>query len=254
MVSRRNFLTGTAVAAGGAGGAVVWVGTHPAGAPAKTAPSLTPRRGAVAPGGNVGITGALKGEKPVLASRTATGDWAAEIPVMRTIVGDTGTVATIVKVEQAAGSRLQVRIPKRDSDLLWVPAESVSQYVQYDRLVVDVGARTAAYFTPEGPTWQGRVAVGKQAAPTPLGASWVSELVHMPSADGPYGIWAWGLAMWSETLTEFGDGDAQIAVHGTNRDDQIGEPVSSGCVRVENQQLVELGDAGFGPGSIVEMI
>lgn len=251
MLTRRNFIA-AAVSATAAGGG--WALTRDPSPTPATPPTVPPQRGAVGPSGNVGITGSLKGAEPVKASPSATGNWTSSIPVARTLVGDTGTVDTIVRVEQAAGGRVQISIPKRGSERWWVPTESVNQRTQDDRLVVDVAARTAAYFTPQGPTWQGRVAVGKPEAPTPIGATWVSELVHMPSADGPYGIWAWGLAMWSETLTEFGDGDAQIAVHGTNRDDQIGEPVSSGCVRIENQQLVNLKDAGFGPGSIVEMI
>lgn len=108
--------------------------------------------------------------------------------------------------------------------------------------------------TAEGVVWAAPVTVGKPSAPTPLGATWVAERVDMPTYDGPYGLWAWGLAMWSDTLTEFGDGDAQLAVHGTNRPEQIGSDVSSGCVRVNNIELPRLEVVGFGVGSIVEFL
>jgi lipoprotein-anchoring transpeptidase ErfK/SrfK len=41
-------------------------------------------------------------------------------------------------------------------------------------------------------------------------------------------------------LTEFGGGDGQVGIHGTNDPSSIGRPVSHGCVRVANDVITRL--------------
>ena len=44
----------------------------------------------------------------------------------------------------------------------------------------------------------------------------------------------------SFTLSEFGGGDGQIGIHGTNQPDSIGTSASHGCVRVPNEVITAL--------------
>ena len=41
-------------------------------------------------------------------------------------------------------------------------------------------------------------------------------------------------------LDQFGGGDGQIGIHGTNQPDSIGQSVSHGCVRVPGQVIEAL--------------
>lgn len=85
------------------------------------------------------------------------------------------------------------------------------------------------------------VAVGEPETPTPTGTFFVKELVEPPDADGAYGPIAYGLSAFSPTLVDteaFADG--VIGIHGTNRPELIGTDVSHGCVRVRNEDVLDL--------------
>lgn len=85
------------------------------------------------------------------------------------------------------------------------------------------------------------VAAGEPETPTPTGSFYVKELVEPPKANGTYGPLAYGLSAFSPTLVDteaFADG--VIGIHGTNRPDLIGTDVSHGCVRVRNEDVLDL--------------
>ena len=85
------------------------------------------------------------------------------------------------------------------------------------------------------------VAAGEAATPTPTGLFYVKELVEPPNAGGAYGPIAYGLSAFSPTLVDteaFADG--VIGIHGTNRPDLIGQNVSHGCVRMNNDSILDL--------------
>lgn len=85
------------------------------------------------------------------------------------------------------------------------------------------------------------VAAGEPDTPTPTGLFFVKELVEPPNPDGAYGPIAYGLSAFSPTLVDteaFADG--VIGIHGTNRPELIGTDVSHGCVRVHNDDVLDL--------------
>ncbi len=85
------------------------------------------------------------------------------------------------------------------------------------------------------------VAAGEAATPTPTGTFYVKELVEPPKANGTYGPLAYGLSAFSPTLVDteaFADG--VIGIHGTNRPELIGSDVSHGCVRLRNEDVLDL--------------
>ncbi|MCH8049461.1 L,D-transpeptidase, partial [Patescibacteria group bacterium] len=57
---------------------------------------------------------------------------------------------------------------------------------------------------------------------------------------GPYGAWTLGLNQHSEVMETFRGGRPAIALHGTADLNDIGERVSNGCVRIHNDDLVDL--------------
>jgi lipoprotein-anchoring transpeptidase ErfK/SrfK len=61
---------------------------------------------------------------------------------------------------------------------------------------------------------------------------YVMEKLRMVPPTGPYGTYAFGLSAYSNVLTTFGTGQAQIALHGTNEPSTVGQDTSNGCLHL----------------------
>jgi len=48
------------------------------------------------------------------------------------------------------------------------------------------------------------------------------------------------LSGYSEVLFEFGGGDGQMGIHGTNDPTSLGRNVSNGCIRMSNAAITRL--------------
>ncbi len=84
------------------------------------------------------------------------------------------------------------------------------------------------------------VGIGTTATPTPGGTFYLKELLKPPTADGPYGPFAYGLSGFSNTLTSFDGGDGVIGIHGTDHPELVGTDVSHGCIRLRNADITVL--------------
>ncbi len=85
------------------------------------------------------------------------------------------------------------------------------------------------------------VAVGTDRTPTPVGTYYVTDPVDLRNRPGgAYGAFALGLSGYSEVLFEFNGGPGQIAIHGTNQPELIGQNVSNGCIRTDNDTIVQI--------------
>lgn len=83
------------------------------------------------------------------------------------------------------------------------------------------------------------VAIGTTETPTPLGLFYVTDPLDFTHNDtGKYGAYALGLSGFSEVLDSFDGGPPQIAIHGTNAPDLIGQDVSNGCIRMANEDIL----------------
>ena len=122
----------------------------------------------------------------------------------------------------------------------WIDLDDVDVTWTNYRIRIEVGARTLTLYDRDETLFQSTIAVGTDANPTPLGTTYVAETLVNPDAGGLYGPYALGLALWSETLTEYAGGDGQVVLHGTARPDLLGTAVSHGCVRVHNDVIREL--------------
>ncbi len=156
-------------------------------------------------------------------------------PTTFAVVGDPGPAPT---------GWLRVVLPIRPNEATgYVEASTVALTHTDMRAFVDLEARTLTVRTGDQVTFEVPVAIGTEANPTPAGAAFVTELLETPQPSGAYGPYAFGLSMHSDTITEFGDGgDGQVGIHGTNKPKLIGERVSAGCVRVENDDIERLVD------------
>lgn len=99
------------------------------------------------------------------------------------------------------------------------------------------------------------VGVARDNAPTPLGRYYTTEIIRPTEPDSVYGAFAYGLSGFSETFTTFRGGPGQLGIHGTNDPESIGTNVSSGCIRMINDDITRLvEDLGVPTGVPVEVV
>ncbi|HLF41857.1 MAG TPA: L,D-transpeptidase, partial [Acidimicrobiia bacterium] len=82
--------------------------------------------------------------------------------------------------------------------------------------------------------------IGTRDTPTPGGIFYIKELLQPPNPRGAYGPYAFGLSGFSNVLESFAGGDGVIGIHGTNDPTTVGKDVSHGCIRLRNEDLLEL--------------
>jgi lipoprotein-anchoring transpeptidase ErfK/SrfK len=153
-------------------------------------------------------------------------------------VGDASTAA-----EAEVPGWYRVALPTRPNGSTgWVQSGSVALTKTAYRIFVDLDGRTLRVEDDGTGVFAAEIAVGTEENPTPRNGTYVTELIANIEPQGAYGPFAFGLAMHSDTLTEFNGGPGQVGIHGTNRPDLIGQRVSSGCVRLDNGDVQELVD------------
>ena len=142
----------------------------------------------------------------------------------------------VLLVEQERSGWVRVALPTRPNGSSgWLPAEQVRLEPVDDRIEVDLDARTLHLVLDGVEVADTAVAVGTADNPTPTGAFYVTDRVEPTDPDGAYGSFALGLSAHSDTLSEFGGGDGQIGIHGTNDAGSIGRRASHGCIRVPDE-------------------
>jgi len=153
-----------------------------------------------------------------------------------------GSRTTLLVLDQRDGW-INVSLPTRPNGSTgWVKATDVKLRSNDFSIVVDRGARTLTVTRGGVLAASSSVAIGADATPTPGGTYYVTDLVENDDPTGPYGPFALGLSAHSEVLTQFGGGDGQVAIHGNNDPSKIGQSVSNGCVRVDNELVRQLAD------------
>ena len=131
----------------------------------------------------------------------------------------------------------RVKLPMRPNGVVGYvrPAEVRVKKVT-TRIVVDVSARTLAFYRGRRLVLTTPVAVGAPSTPTPIGRFYVNQRLLPTDPSGPYGPAALGVSAFSDVLTGWAQG-GPIGIHGTNADWSIGRAVSNGCVRVPNATI-----------------
>lgn len=143
-----------------------------------------------------------------------------------------GSPRVLLAVGRAAGW-VEVELPTRPNGSVgWVAAGQVRLEPVPGRITVDLAARRMTILLDGTLVADTTVGIGTAQDPTPRGRFYVTDRVRPTSPGGPYGAFALGLSAHSPTLSEFGGGDGQVGIHGTNEPSSIGQAQSHGCVRV----------------------
>jgi lipoprotein-anchoring transpeptidase ErfK/SrfK len=112
--------------------------------------------------------------------------------------------------------------------------------------VVELGAHRITAYQGAEVLLSEPIGVGTSEAPTPGGLYYTKELFEpldsagRISRNGPYGPYAYGLSGFSDVLFDFGGGDGQFGIHGTNDPSGLGRDVSHGCIRMSNAGITLL--------------
>ena len=155
-----------------------------------------------------------------------------------------GSPRAMLVVDDADGW-VEVQVPQRpNGGTGWVEADQVDLVAGTYTVAVDRAARTLTVTeaATEAVVLETPVAIGAPDAPTPTGTFSVVDRLETPNPAGAYGPFALGLSGFSETLSEFGGGNGQIAIHGTDDPASIGQDVSHGCIRVPNDVVMRLAE------------
>ena len=132
---------------------------------------------------------------------------------------------------------LRVRVSSRPNNLvLWIRRSEVSLRTVPNRVVIEVGARRVTVYHGDQVLLQEPVVVGADRTPTPTGSFFVDGIVPL-KVGGPYGTGQVSVAGFSNVLSSFGGGVGQIAMHGTNHPELVGQARSNGCVRMTNDTI-----------------
>lgn len=150
---------------------------------------------------------------------------------------------TVVLVVDAAEDWLHVMLPGRpNGEKGWIRNSGVVSYEVDTRAVIDLTNRTLEVYEGNRQIFETAIGIGSPASPTPTGLFFITDAVRITSPGGPWGPYAFGLSARSDTVTEFNGGDGIIGIHGTNRPNSIGEAQSLGCVRLPNDEMLELSE------------
>lgn len=150
-------------------------------------------------------------------------------------------LAVVFQVLEEQPEYLKVRVSSRPNGLVaWVKRDQVTLREVPNRVVVEVGARRVTVYRGDEVLLQETAAVGTDRTPTPLGDFFVDGIVDLDYKGGPYGAYQVSVSGFSDVLQSFGGGNGQIALHGTNQPDLLGQPVSNGCIRLSNDAITRL--------------
>lgn len=143
-------------------------------------------------------------------------------------------------VADQQGDWLNVRLPKRPNGAMgWIKASEVALAPVDHRIVISLGSRSLRVLDKtQQVLYETDVATGKPRTPTPLGRFFVD--VWLPDPGAPYGKFLLSVSGFSDVLKTFGGGIGQIALHGWSDASVMGQPVSNGCIRMRNADIVHL--------------
>jgi lipoprotein-anchoring transpeptidase ErfK/SrfK len=159
----------------------------------------------------------------------------------RALLVDTTAADTTDAADRTGAGWVPVLLPTRpNGGTGWVRRDQVELRTVDEAVTIDLAARTLTLSAGDEVVLTTPVAVGTDRNPTPTGAFYVVDKLDTGNAGGAYGPFAFGLSAHSDTLSEFGGGDGQVGIHGTDDPSSIGRAASHGCIRVPNDVAVRL--------------
>jgi lipoprotein-anchoring transpeptidase ErfK/SrfK len=144
-------------------------------------------------------------------------------------------------VEEQRDGWVKVLLPERPNGRTgWIESADVELQTTPYRIDVQLGARLIFVYEGNEVLLKETIAIGTPETPTPPGQYYIRVLLESIDPTSVYGPFAYGLSAHSEVLTEFSGGDAEVGIHGNNDASVLGQPVTSGCIRMSNEGITML--------------
>ncbi len=133
---------------------------------------------------------------------------------------------------------LQVRVSMRpNGTVAWIRALDVHTRLVPNRVRIELSAHRVTVTHGYQVLLDELAVIGTPDAPTPVGQFFVDGIVDTHDPGGVWGPFQVSVSGFSDTLTDFGGGVGQIAIHGTNQPELRGTAASHGCVRLSNDAI-----------------
>jgi hypothetical protein len=156
--------------------------------------------------------------------------------------GTTNVVSVLKRAEGSDGDLwVKVRLAALPNGTTgWIPRDSLGGYgAVATHLIVDLDEMTARLLRNGRSIFEAQVGVGTTAYPTPTGKFYIRNKLSRYSSPF-YGPLAFGTSARSEVLTDWPAGGF-VGIHGTNQPELIPGRISHGCIRLSNDDILELG-------------
>lgn len=138
---------------------------------------------------------------------------------------------------------LKIAVPVRPNETVgWIPRDAVTLSVSRHRVQIDISDRSVKVWEDEELVLDTTSAVGRDSAPTPLGAFYIRDVLPW-DPNSVYGPYVLALSAYSEHIDQINGGDAVVAIHGTSSPSLIGSAVSLGCIRLSNEDVTTLAES-----------
>ena len=119
----------------------------------------------------------------------------------------------------------------------WIPADAARLLYQPYTLRVDLSDLRLVVHHDGRVVRRVKIAIGRAGHETPTGRFAITDTLRVSSAGGPYGCCALALTGRQPNVPQGWTGGDRIALHGTNKEDSLGTPASSGCLRASDRDM-----------------
>ncbi len=148
---------------------------------------------------------------------------------------------------------LQVQVPVRPNGSVgWIRASDVTVAPVTTRMEIDLSDRSVIVWDGDEVVLDTTGAIGAERTPTPTGSFYIRDQFPW-DPESVYGPWVFALSSYSEVIDQINGGDAVVAIHGTRNNSVLGDAVSLGCIRLDNDVLTQLASI-VEPGTPVEVV
>jgi hypothetical protein len=124
----------------------------------------------------------------------------------------------------------------KNGEIAWIPRAKTRLDCVSWSLHADLSKRTLQIRHGSQIVRKLRVAIGRKENPTPKGRFTVTDRLQVTSPGSPYGCCVLALTGHQTNLPPYWPGGDRLAVHATNDESSIGQPVSLGCMRADSAQ------------------
>ncbi|MEA2400498.1 MAG: hypothetical protein QOK00_901, partial [Thermoleophilaceae bacterium] len=124
----------------------------------------------------------------------------------------------------------------KNGEIAWIPRSKTTLDCVSWSLHADLSKRILLVRHGGSTVRKLNVAIGRKDNPTPQGRFTVTDRLQVTSPGSPYGCCVLALTGHQTDLPPYWPGGDRLAVHATNDESSIGQPVSLGCMRAESAE------------------